>query len=84
MHYTKIRSSIKLIHEAVSTSVTGEVLERMHAEYLFARNEKHTVAVAIIKESDAVYLVTHKENSTAHDIHNVGVETDGVMDCSAV
>ena len=55
----------------------------MHTEYLFAHNGKYTVA-ATIKKSEAVYLATHKENSTAHDIHNVGVETDGVMDCSAV
>ena len=69
----------------MSTCVTGEVLERMFTEYLLTHNGKYTVAVAIIiKDGEAVYLATHKENSTAHDIHSVGVETDGVMDCSAV
>ena len=43
--------------------------------------EKYTVATAIIKESEAVYLVIHKENSAAHDTHSIKVEADDTMDC---
>ena len=64
----------------MSTGVTGEVVERMHTEYLFAHNGKYTVA-ATIKKSEAVYLATHKENSATHDIYSVGVETNGTIDC---
>ena len=46
-----------------------------------AHNGKYTAADAIIKKSEAVYLVTHKDNSAAHNTHGVGVETDGAMDC---
>ena len=79
-NYTKDKEFLELLHETVSTGVTGEVLERMHTEYLLAHNEKYNVTAAA-KESKAAYLVTYKENPSAHDTHSVEVEADGTMSC---
>ena len=53
LSYTKDKEFLELLHETVSTGVTGEVLERMHTEYLLTHNEKYNVNAAA-KESKAV------------------------------
>ena len=53
----------------------------MFTEYLLTHNGKYTVVTASVKESEAVYLVTHKKNSAVHNIHSIGVYDNGAMDC---
>ena len=67
-NYTKDQEFLKLLHEIVPTGITGEVLEIPHTGYLLAHNEKYNVTTAA-KESKAAYLVTCKENPSAHDTH---------------
>ena len=79
-NYTKDKEFLELLHETMSTDVTGEVLERMYTEYLLAHNEKYNVTAAA-KESKVAYLVIYKESPSAHDTHSVEVEADGTMSC---